>query len=244
MSILSKSKSDSKILNLSEVAITNSLSDSKILPKVEKFGYNASKLNEGKQLLEVALEKYKENLKLDGHLQNLTQSMREKFETGKQAYQDLAKVVRAIFKNDKGILAQLGIEGKMPRTIAGFIASALTLFDNASKVEEVRAKLSEYGYDDTKLKTEKLKILELQDVNNQQEAAKGSAQNSTREKDKAIKTLYEWVMQYIKIARVALKDDKDLLESIGVRVYSRKTQKQIQAPKKAAATRKNKRSGS
>jgi hypothetical protein len=55
-----------------------------------------------------------------------------------------------------------------------------------------------------------------------------------------LKNLDNWVSQYIKIARVALQGKKELLEQIGVRVYSSKTPAQREAPKKAAATRKAK----
>lgn len=244
MATLSKSKLDVKILNLSEVAIDNSLSDSQIIQKVEKFGYNVNKLNEGKQLLEDAKKKHKDSIILSGQQQDLTESFYEAFKVAKQAYQDLAKVTKAIFKNDKGKLAQLGLDKPMPRSTAGFLAAAFALFDNAMNSPEIKAKLSEYGYDEEKLKTEKIKILDMQEANNKQEAAKGDAQNATKEKDKALKDLYDWVMQYMKIARVALKDNKQLLEKIAVRVYSQKTAKQRQAPKKAAATKKNKKSGS
>lgn len=244
MPLLSKSKIDNKILNLSEVAILNSLSDPQILQKVEKFGYNSSKLNEGKQLLEDAKEKYNRNIRITGEQEDKTESFIQTFEIAKQAYQDLAKVARAVFKGDKGKLAQLGLESKMPRSVSAFIAAAQTLFENASKIDEIKNILSNYGYDDGKFKIEKIKINQLQEANNIQEAAKGEAQNSTKEKDKAIKDLYDWVIQYMKIARVALKDNKQLLEKIAVRVYSQKTAKQRQAPKKAALTKKNKKPSS
>jgi hypothetical protein len=46
-----------------------------------------------------------------------------------------------------------------------------------------------------------------------------------------------WVAQYLKIAKVALRGKKQLLEKIGVTARTTKTAAQRAAPKKAAATR-------
>jgi len=47
----------------------------------------------------------------------------------------------------------------------------------------------------------------------------------------------DWVARYLKIAKVALRGKKQLLEKIGVAVRTTKTKAQRAAPKKAAATR-------
>jgi len=52
----------------------------------------------------------------------------------------------------------------------------------------------------------------------------------------------EWVAQYLKIAKVALRNKRQLLEKIGVAARTTKTASQRAAPKKAAATRAAKKS--
>ncbi len=56
-------------------------------------------------------------------------------------------------------------------------------------------------------------------ANRSQEQAKGAAQQATRDQDAALKELDLWYRQYIKIARVALRDKKELLEKIPVNPY-------------------------
>ena len=67
--------------------------------------------------------------------------------------------------------------------------------------------------------------------------AKGAAQQATREQDATLKALNEWVGQYTRIAKVALRDKKHLLEKLGIGVRMSKTAAQRAAPQKAAATR-------
>ena len=53
----------------------------------------------------------------------------------------------------------------------------------------------------------------------------------------------DWVAQYLKIAKVALRGKKQLLEQIGVTARTTKTAAQRAAPRKAAATRAAKEGG-
>jgi hypothetical protein len=107
----------------------------------------------------------------------------------------------------------------MPKDTAGFLAAAYTLFDNAASL----AVLADYGYDTEKMQAEREKLV-LMDASNQNQEA-------------ALDTLNEWVAQYRKIAKVALRGKKQLLEKIGIAARTSKTAAQRAAPKKAAATR-------
>ncbi len=58
-----------------------------------------------------------------------------------------------------------------------------------------------------------------------------------------MKRLNDWTSQYLKIAKVALSEKKNLLEKLGKSVRTTKTASQRVALAKAAATRKAKKSG-
>lgn len=51
---------------------------------------------------------------------------------------------------------------------------------------------------------------------NQQLKEKGEAQSATEARDTAFDALQEWVRDFINIARIALEDQKQLLEVLGV----------------------------
>jgi hypothetical protein len=103
---------------------------------------------------------------------------------------------------------------------SGFIPAAYALFDNALKIEEIQKVLATYGYDQAKLQSERAKIAAFESTNQAQEAAKVAAHQATREQDTALAALRDWLAQYIEIARVALRDKKQLLEKLGVLTVS------------------------
>ena len=220
-------------LNAGQLAISNSLSDPEIQSLVAQFGYPADKLNKGKALYDCALSAVNAEKAAAGAQQESTRLLAQAEKSARDAYQALAKVARAVFGKDKAQLNALGLNGNMPKDTAGFLAAAYTLFDNARTLPA----LADYGYNSVKLQSERAKIAAYDTANQQQEAAKGAAQQATREQDAALQALNDWTAQYLKIAKVALRDKPQLLEKLGVLARTSKTAAQRPAPKKASATR-------
>ncbi len=232
-----RSKSSiSEQLNAAQVAVTNTLADAEIQGLVTQFGYPPEKLTEGKALYDAALSAVNAGIAAAGSQFQATSTLRTAEIAARDAYQSLAKVARAVFINDSARLAQLGLSGTMPRSTAGFLSAAYAIFDNANNVPEIKSALESFGYTEEKLGQERLKINAYDSANQLQEASKGAAQQATRDQDTAIKAMNAWLAQYIKIAKVALRDKKQLLEKIGVTARTTKTAAQRNASKKKAQT--------
>ncbi len=236
-------RSISELLNSAQIAISNTLNDDQILNIVSKYGYTQEKLNEGKQLYETALEAVNNQKKMAGSQFLATENLKKVEKIAREAYLNFSKVARAVFDNDRALLAQLGITGKMPLKTADFITLGYNVFNNAINTPEILNSLSHFGYDLPKLNSEKQKIIDFDHANQRQEAAKGAAQQATKVQEEALKNLDKWLSQYVKIAKVALSENKQLLEKLGLRVYSGKTKAQREGVKKAQATKSNKKSG-
>jgi predicted pyridoxine 5'-phosphate oxidase superfamily flavin-nucleotide-binding protein len=218
-------------LNAAQLAITNSLADPEIKAAVAQYGYTTTKLNAGKALYEAALAAVNLQKTGKGDQKVATAALKAAEKEARDAYQAAAKVARAALPAEE--LATLGLAGKEPRDIAGFLQAAYTLFDNAAD----SGLLVDFGYDDERIGAERDKIEALDAANQAQELAKGAAQQATQDQDAALAKMNEWVAQYLKIAKVALRGKKQLLEKIGVTARTTKTAAQRAAPKKAAATR-------
>jgi len=218
-------------LNIAQVAINNTLGDAEIKALVAGFGYTTAKLNKGKALYTTALEAVNATKGGRGSQKGATAALKAAKKDAHDAYQALAQVARAGLS--PADLEALGLIDKEPRETSNFIAAGYTLFDNALTVPA----LTEFGYEADRLAAERAKIEAYDQANQTQEAAKGTKQQATAEKDVALAALNDWVAQYLKIARVALRGKPQLLEKIGIAARTSKTKAQQAAPKKAAATR-------
>lgn len=227
----------SEQLNAAQTAVMNTLADEEIQTLVAGNGYTAEKMNEGKALYDKAQNSVNAQIAASGAQYQSTAQLKIAEANAQDAYQALAKVARAVFVRDSARLAALGLTGTMPRTTAGFITAGYAVFDNALNVAEIKSALNAYGYDEAKLQSERAKIAAYDSANQAQESAKGTAQQSTRDQDDALAAMNDWLAQYIKIAKVALRDKQQLLEKIGVSARTTKTAAQRGASEKAAATR-------
>jgi hypothetical protein len=218
-------------LNAAQVAINNTLGDAEIKALVAGFGYTTAKLNKGKALYTTALEAVNAAKGGRGGQKGATAALKAAKKDARDAYQALAQVARAGLS--PADLETLGLTEKEPRGTAGFIKAGYTLFDNALTIPA----LAEFGYDADRLAAERGKIEAYDQANQTQEAAKGTKQQATADKDAALAEMNVWVAQYLKIAKVALRGKPQLLEKIGIAARTSKTAAQKAAPKKAAATR-------
>lgn len=213
--------------------ITNSLAVTEILDLVTEFSYSAGKLNEGLALVTAAQAAANQQTIRAGAQKLATQTFADAQTAARDAYQALAKLARAVYLRDPAQRSALGLDGAAPKATSAFLTSAFTLFDNAANLSA----LSDYGYDAAKLAGERAKITAMRDADNAQEIAKGEAQQATAEQESALAAMNDWVAQYRKVAKIALRGKKQLLEQIGVTARSSKTAAQRAAPAKSAATR-------
>ena len=239
-----KVRSIAETLNLADIAITNSINDAEILGLVSSKGYTKVKLQEGQSLLNSAYTIKDTHVANAGAQKQATSAAMSAKKSAIEAYQAYSSLAKGEFKGKREMLAKLGLNKQMPRTEAGFIAAGKTLFDNASGDPDMKEAMSKYGYDDATLAAEASKIQAYESANAAQKAAEGASQNSTDTQSAVMKSLQDWVSQYKKAARIALKDNKQLLEKLGIRVSSGRTKAQKKAPLKAAATRKAKKGSS
>jgi hypothetical protein len=227
----------SERLNAANVGISNALSDAEIGKYLGEYGYQTPKLGEGKSLYETADALVKTQVALHGDRRAASARAHAAEKEARIAYQKLSQVARAAFVRDKASLAVLGLAGPMPKPLPLFLTMATALFDNASHRPEVAATLSGLGYGADKLAAERAKIAGLSVALQAQEAASGAAQQGTFEQGKAMDALDYWMGAFIKIAKVALRDEPQLLEKLGILKRNSKTPAQRAAAGKAAATR-------
>ena len=217
-------------LSAAKLAIDISLADVEIIALVGPYGYTAEKLRQGKQLFLAA----DEAVHAQGRAASAQLAASDAVDAAKaravKAYQDLAKIARATLPSTA--LPGLSLDKAMPQGTAAFRAAASQLFDNAADI----ASLAAYGYDAAKLAAESAKLTAFEDANRAQETAKTVAKAATVAQNEALKALNKWTAQYIKVARVALSGQSEMLGRLGVTARSGPTAAQRAARQKKTTT--------
>jgi len=204
------------LLNDAQVAIDNTLSNPDILSAVKDFGYSSAKIQQGKALYNTAAAAQLAQTTEAGEQASATATLNDTWETARKSYMRFVKVARVALKNDVGASVQLDLKGDRKRSLSGWLAQANQFYNNALSNKSALSALKEFGITEQKLKAGLNELKAVEAANLEQEKEKGEAQAATKKRDAAIDELQAWMSDYLAIAKIALEDNPQLLEGLGV----------------------------
>ena len=210
------SKKIDKLLMNSNTAISNAISDSRVNKAISLYGYTAERLQEGKLLLDNAEALSTKQVQKYGDKIGASQAMTVARQKVSAAYVPHVKIARIAMKNNKGAFQALELNGKRKRANAARLAQAKTFYTNAIANESYKTALANYGITEDKLEAALNLIKEAENARANYLKEKGEVQNATAKRNLAIEALDEWMSDFIAIARIALKEQSQLLEILGV----------------------------
>ena len=210
------SKKIGKLLMNSNTAISNAISDSRVNKAISLYGYTAERLQEGKLLHDNAQALSTRQVQKYGDKIGASQAMTVARQKVSAAYVPHVKIARIAMKNNKGAFQALELNGKRKRANAARLSQAKTFYTNAIANESYKTALANYGITEDKLEAALNLIKEAENARANYLKEKGEVQNATAKRNLAIEALDEWMSDFIAIARIALKEQSQLLEILGV----------------------------
>jgi glucose-6-phosphate isomerase len=205
-----------KQLNIAQVAIDNSLNDSEIMTLLSEYGYTEEKLKAGRALYEKADELYHVQRKEYGDQFAASDELKKAWKAADKLYMRYVKVARIALKDERAAFQKLDLNGLRKKTISGWLVQAKQFFINTLAEPAIVAKLAEFGATQEKLAAAKELVEEVELANATQEREKGEAQEATEKRDAAFENLQDWVYDFLSISRIALEDEAQLIERMGV----------------------------
>jgi hypothetical protein len=208
------------LLVKSKVAITNAMSDQEIKTLLLEYNYDDSRLNEGLALLKQAEEVYQKQKKEYREQYVASQELDQSIEKAKPLYTEHVDLTTLAFRHESTKLVDLGLDKIRERTFSAWLIQAIEFYKIVINDETVIEKLSMYNLTKDKLEKGRQLIIEVELANSRQEKEKGEAQDSTKERDKIMAQLEDWMYEFTVICRYALKSKPQLLEKLGIKVKS------------------------
>jgi hypothetical protein len=199
-----------------QVAIDNAISDTDVKTLVAEYGYDDTRLGEGKTMLDTANQLQQTQQKEYGDQYEATGALKQAHENADKAYMKFIKIARIALKSDWAAFKKLDLGGIRKKTFSGWMGQARQFYLNALSDSTVLEKMAVYGITLAKLEHAKVLLDETEAANAAQKKEKGEAQQATLERDKAIDSLEEWLSDFIVIARIAMEEKPQLLEKLGI----------------------------
>ncbi len=200
------------------VLIGNSQTLPGISTALAEFGYTADRLAEGQALLQAAEDLVLKQKKEYGEQYEATAAAQTAWEAADSAYSKTLKIARLAFADDVQAITALKLSGARKASLAGWLDQATFFYGNLASQPRLVATLGRFGYTAAKLAAEKALVDTLQTKVQAQAKESGEAQKATEERDAAIKKLDAWVGELRIVLKVALADDLQTLEAVGITV--------------------------
>ena len=208
----------SKRIEVASYAITNALNNPVITAALAVFGYDATRLNDGKTLLDnvkTLQAKQKQEYIEQRAATSDRDAIREEIDV---IYEKHLKLARVAFKHEPNILLALEADGARLRAYDGWKAQVTVFYDAALSNQPIMDGLAQFNITTTDLTDVQAKLATLDAAEATQKTEIGEAQQATLDRDTALDALDDWMSSFQEVARIALEDNPQLLESLGINI--------------------------
>lgn len=213
-------KTEKQMLEDYRVTFENVSTQPIIAAAMEEVGYGEAEIQVGKDLWATANEQMGKTTKETDESLEAYQHFSDKLNELSSQYKSHRKKAKVAFRNDKIMQERLHIDGSMPDAWLPFFNMVKVFYsvattDPAVATATSRLKLTAQQMADTALlipEVERLRAVYIKE--------KGESQQATKDKDAALATLDNWMKEFYAVAKIALEDQPQLLESIAMFVRS------------------------
>jgi len=190
----------------------------RVKQRMEKFGYTAARMQELLDLIAQAETLKGEKANLYNEKKALAKQLEADVLALKALYKEHLTIARFVFRKDEYMQGALELKGTRKTDWAGWVAQVNKFYANAEA--KALTALKKQGVQPEEIAQGKAMTEALQAVYQDKKSVWGNAQSATQQQDAVLKAINQWVRDFKKVAQVALQDDAQLLEVLGMVVPS------------------------
>lgn len=202
------------------IVFENLKTQDEIKTELSEYGYTDIEISKGKELFDKALSEYQKNVK-ETQEENTTHHLfNQKLEEVMAMYAIDRKKARIVFKDQNDVLINLRLKGRSSQAISAILDDVRVFYTTLQQNSSLVTTLNRMKIDDSHIANQIQKISDTEKAYAQYTKKKGESQQATKNKTQALKAVEKWVKEFYAIAKIALSDKPQLLESIGKHIKS------------------------
>ena len=208
--------SETATLERYRVALENVESQNEIATIMAEFGYDTEELQKGKQLFTETRQAYDLNVKEDDETSQAYSDYSEKRNSLANTYSLHRKKAKVIFRKDLEIMKRLSLDGSVPAAYVKWLETVKKFYSEVTSDRDLEEKLRRLKITAEDLNAARTLITELESARSEYLKEKGESQDATKQKDAVFTNLDDWMSEFYAVAKIALEDNIQLLEALGV----------------------------
>ena len=205
-----------KLIEAVKLAIRGLSSDKDLQKKMSVYGFTPQSLQQGIKLLNVVELTGDTREQKSREARHLTHQITQERQTTQAVFRNHVAIARAAFREEPLVQQDLKID-KMATGNWGWAKQALDFY----KLAPIQmARLQQFGATPEAFQQNQAAVQALLDLRAERQQRKGKTQDFTQERNRKIKELRDWYGEFRRLARIALKENPQLLETFGIVVPS------------------------
>lgn len=211
---------EAETLELYRVSLDNAENQPEIASIMAEFGYDTETIAQGKTLLSETRQAYDTNKTEDDETSAAYaefSSLKAQLEATYSMHRKKAKVV---FRNDSITLGKLAVSGSLPKAYIKWLETVRKFYTIALADTDIQSKLARLKITTDDLNAAATRITNLETARAEYLKEIGESQDATKAKDAAFAKMDDWMSEFYAVAKIALEDNPQLLESLGKLVRS------------------------
>ena len=214
MNIYQESLAD--FLRRMQILLDNIEGNATIAASMAAFGYDAARIQEGRGLLDGLNAADRVQVKEYAEQYAATEAVRQAWEQADQLYGLHRALAKRVFKGDVHAERTLLLNGAKSRTRSVWLREAGLFYDGLLASPEWVTAMGTFGQTQAGFEAAQTAVLAVKSLDGVQQDETGEAQKATLIRDEAWAEARVWVVTATEVARFALADDPQLLESLNV----------------------------
>jgi hypothetical protein len=211
---------EAETLEQYRVSLDNVENQSEIASIMAEFGYETETIAEGKTLLAETRQAFDLNKTEDDETSAAYKSYSTLKDNLAETYSLHRKKAKVIFRNDSLTMDKLAVSGSLPKAYIKWLETTKKFYSVAIADPEIQAKLARLKIAVEDLTAGGTLITDLESARGEYLREKGESQDATKAKDAAFAKIDDWMSEFYAVAKIALEDNPQLLESLGKLVRS------------------------
>jgi hypothetical protein len=180
------------------------------------FGFDTVKMDAGAALLAAAEDLQAVQKQEYGEQFAATSALTEAWRTADKTYSTHRKLAKLALRDEPETQAALLVHERKRETLDSWLGQAGVFYKNVLGDADVLAALGQYNITEPILTDGQTAVVSVATLNAAQEKEKSDAQKATKTRDAALDALDEWYVEFRTLARIALENDSQRLEALGL----------------------------
>lgn len=185
-----------------------------------EYGYDLPVITKGRELLGVTITAFSFKQQEDNESIQARADFDVKVNSMTEKYASHRRKAKVAFRKDEVTLKQLGLVGTYSRAYVKWIVTMKTFYNGVLSNPAHLAKLLVFKITEEEISACITEINALETTRALYLKEVGESQEATKKKDKALAEFEDWMSDFYAVAKIAMEDQPQLLESLGMFVRS------------------------